>query len=714
MLSAAGPRILPADKLPQDRRLQPLKTLDGYFPFTPAASREAWEQRAEQVRRQILVSQGLWPMPEKKPLNAVIHGKVERPGYTVERVYFESFPGFFVTGSLYRPTGKTGPMPGVLCPHGHWREGRFHEWTTKEVRDQIVRGAERFEAGGRAPLQARCVQLARMGCVVFHYDMLGYADSNQLSYELVHRFAKQRPEMNQPENWGLYSPQAESHCQSVMGLQTWNSIRSLDFLLSLPEVYAKRIGVTGASGGGTQTFILGAIDTRPTVAFPAVMVSTAMQGGCTCENSCQLRIDTGNVEFAALFAPKPLGLTAADDWTKAMPTKGYPELQKHFSLLGAEKNVSLTPLLHFEHNYNYVSRGAMYKWFNKHFQLGIEEPVVEEDFQRLSKAELTVWNEKHPQPVGGEAFERQLLAAWKADADRQLAAAQPNTPAGLQKFQAMVVPAWEVLIGRKLPTAKELTYDQSDKVDQGDWIRMGGLLRNTLREEELPVRFFYPKKWNGRVAIWLSDQGKEALCDDAGQPAPLLRELLQSGTAVASADLIYQGEFLAPGTSFEKTPRVGNPREAAPFTFGYNPTIFAQRVHDVLSLIAFSQGHDRQPKRIDLIALDPITAPVAAAARLQAGDALGKCVINTHGFRFGKVTDLHDVRFQPGGAKYADLPGLLAAAGARSLLLAGEPAADATWLSQVYKAENKTQSLEIFSGEATSLPATARQFVSRE
>ena len=85
--------------------------------------------------------------------------------------------------------------------------------------------------------------------------------------------------------------------------------------------------MTGASGGGTQTFILCAIDPRVQVAFPAVMVSTAMQGGCTCENACVLRVGTGNIEFAALFAPKPLGMTAANDWTKEMATKGFPELK---------------------------------------------------------------------------------------------------------------------------------------------------------------------------------------------------------------------------------------------------------------------------------------------------------------------------------------------------------------------------------------------------
>src|SRR5207248_1490714 len=103
--------------------------------------------------------------------------------------------------------------------------------------------------------------------------------------------------------------EAELHLQSFMGLQTWNSIRALDFLQSLPEVDARRIGVTGASGGGTQTFMLCAVDDRPAVAFPAVMVSTAMQGGCICENCSYLRQDAGSIDLAGLFAPKPLAMS---------------------------------------------------------------------------------------------------------------------------------------------------------------------------------------------------------------------------------------------------------------------------------------------------------------------------------------------------------------------------------------------------------------------
>jgi hypothetical protein len=102
-LFAKSPRVLPEGTQPSDSRLDPLKDLNGYFPFDVPDTLEAWEQRASDLRRRVLVANGLWPLPERTPLNAVLHGKIERPGFTVEKVYFESYPGLYVTGLLYRP-----------------------------------------------------------------------------------------------------------------------------------------------------------------------------------------------------------------------------------------------------------------------------------------------------------------------------------------------------------------------------------------------------------------------------------------------------------------------------------------------------------------------------------------------------------------------------------------------------------------------------------
>lgn len=683
--NAAAPRALPEGKQPNDVRLQPPKDLNGYFPFAVPKSKEEWNKRAEQVRRRIAVSQGIWPSPERTPLNAVIHGRIDKGDYTVEKVYFESVPGFFVTGNLYRPKNPKGKAPGVLFAHGHWNDGRFIDIGRQAVRKEIVIGSERFENGGRSLLQALPVQCARMGCVCFHYDMIGYADSKQLSFELGHRFAKQRPEMNNPESWGLFSPQAEANLQSIMGLQTWNSVRALDFVLGLPEIDATRIAMTGASGGGTQTMLLAGIDPRVTVSFPAVMVSTAMQGGCTCENASCLRVDTGNIEFAGLFAPKPQGMTAANDWTKEMATKGFPELKQLYTLLGAPRNVELVNNIHFNHNYNYVNRAAFFAFINKHFKLGLEEPVVEADYDRLSREEMTVWDAAHSQPESGDEFERKLCRQLADAAGKQLQSLEPRDTAGVAKWREVVGGAVETLVGRGAPAASDLEYEKADETDAGTYLQFTGLLKNKPRGEELPIVFLHPKNWNGRAAIWLSEQGKSALFAADGTPAADVKRLLDAGISVTGVDLLWQGEFLPKESPAEKNHPVKNPREFAGYTYGYNYALLAQRVHDVLNVATFARHHQDAPKSVELIALDG-TAPIATTALALSNGSISRGAVDTRGFRFGKLTDYLDANFLPGGAKYGDLPGMLSLAVPTPLWIAGETAESAGLAKRVYAA----------------------------
>ena len=709
LVHAEAPRALPAGQLPKDSRLQPLKDLDGYFPFTPPTSKVDWEKRAARVRRQMLVSQGLWPMPSKTPLNAVIHGKIERDEYSVEKVYFESAPGFFVTGNLYRPKKAAGKVPAVLFAHGHWKDARLSESGDAELLNELATGQERFEEGGRSRFQSMCVQLARMGCVVWQWDMLSDSDSKQFSAALVHGFAKQRPEMNTTENWGLYSPQAEAHLESIMGLQSLNAIRSLDFVLSLPEVDSERIAVTGASGGGTQTFMLSSMDPRVKLAFPAVMVSTAMQGGCTCENASLLRVNTGNIELAGLFAPKPLGMTTANDWTKEMSTKGFPELKQLYAFLGAPDNVMLQRGEHFPHNYNAVSRCAFYSWVNKNFKLGFKEPVVERDYARLPKEQLTVWDTHHPAPKGDEAdFERQLLRWLHEDAQAQLAQAAKSP----ERYREIVGGALDIVLDGGLADAGEIEWSLANKVDQGGWLLMTGLLRNKTYQEELPAVFCYPKQWNGKTVVWLNAGGKAGLFNPDGSLKVELKKIVDSGTTVAGVDLLYQGEFLAEGQTFTKTPKVKNPREAAAYTFGYNHSVFVQRVHDVLSVVKYVKSHERPSKELTVVGLDG-AGPWVAAARAQCGDAIDRAVIDTQGFRFGKVLDIHSPDFLPGGAKYGDLPGMLVMGAPGKLWLAGEADETAGMLRKSYENANSAARLTVFHGTGAAAAKAAGDFVTR-
>src|SRR5438067_1396640 len=214
------------------------------------SSREAWLERAAFLRKQILASAGLLPMPEKRPLNAQVFDKLERDGYTVEKVLLETMPGFYLGGNLYRPRGRQGPFPGVVSPHGHWAYGRLENTAIVSV-------------------PGRAINLAKQGFVVFTYDMVGQNDTDQIP----HHWSEARHDL-----WNI----------GPMGIQLWDSIRAVDFVSSLPDVDPNRIAATGASGGGTQTFFLMAVDERIKVAAPVNMISARMQGG-VCENAANLR-----------------------------------------------------------------------------------------------------------------------------------------------------------------------------------------------------------------------------------------------------------------------------------------------------------------------------------------------------------------------------------------------------------------------------------------
>ncbi len=653
----AIPRVLANGQKPADKRLGALKDLNGYFPFTPSKTPEEWAKRAEYVRRQILVACGLWPMPARPAIEATIHGKVDRGDYTIEKVYFESHPGLYVTGSLYRPKNVTGKRPVVICPHGHWANGRFHDHGEAKIKTELESGAETDPVSGRHPLQARCVHLARMGCVVFLYDMLGNADNTILSAGLVHGFAKQRPELSTPERWGLFSAQSELRCLNILGLQTWNSIRVLDWITTLPDVDPDKIGVTGASGGGTQTFMVGAVDPRPKALFPAVMVSTAMQGGCTCENATYLRVNTGNIEFAALIAPKHLGMTAANDWTRELETKGLPELKQHFAMLQISDRVR-GKYLPFEHNYNKPSRRMMYEFFKETLELG-DVSVEEREFKPLSHEEASVWVGAPTQPKTGDDAEIALLQAFDAEFKQQLKSLSPDNGGTRDEYKAVVGGGWDILIGRNLATAGTAKLEATGSVERDGFHEYSGWVKNETYGEALPAVMLLPGGWNGQLTIWLTETGKAGLFTAEGAPKPAVQKLISAGVAVFGVDLLYQGEFNADGKALTETPRVNNPREFLGYTLGYNHPVFSQRVHDVLSTIAGLRSHDSPPQVIHL-AGENKAGVIALAAAVQAGDAVKKVGALLIGpvFRFGQITDIRDPWLLPGAVRYGDVPAL--------------------------------------------------------
>ena len=247
------------------------------------------------------------------------------------------------------------------------------------------------------------------------------------------------------------------------------------------------------------------------------------------------------------------------------------------------------------------------------------------------------------------------------DASKQIAALRPKDAKTLDEYCRVVGGAVDVLIGDHLPTAEDIRYENVAEKDRGTYTEYLGLVRNKEHGSELPTIFLHPKQWNKKVVIWADENGKAGLFSSDGSPTPEVRALLDAGTSVAGVDLLFQGEFNADGKAPDKARRVKNDRAFSGFTTGYNHPLFAQRVHDLLSIVAFARNHEQKPERIDLVGLDGAGAWVAAAAT-QAGPAIDRAAIDTAGFRFAKLTEIDDVNFLPGAVKYGDVPGLLSLA----------------------------------------------------
>jgi len=615
---------------------------DKDFFFVPPATKAEWDKRRDFVRAQLLVANGLWPMPAKTPLAPNIHGKIERDGYTVEKVYFASLPGHYVTGNLYRSTAAAkGPRPAVLCPHGHWANGRLFEANDKEVQAQVKGGGEKTEAGAKYPLQARCAQLARMGCVVFFFDMVGYADSTAI-----------------PHRQGFTDADAELRLQNAMGLQTWNCIRAFDFLSGLPDVDPARVGVTGASGGGTQTFILAAIDDRPAAVVPAVMVGTAMQGGCICENCSYLRIGLGNVEIAGCFAPKPMALIGANDWTVDIEKKGYPELKALYKLHGAEDKVFAKCFPEYGHNYNQVSREVMYDWFNTHLKLGQASPVKEQPFVPVPPAELRVFDEKHPRPQDSAdaAALRRLLTQTS---DVQIEGLLPKDAASLAEYRKVIGTALKVMTDEGVPAKIDLMV-QGEKVTA------------TRPSQEAVSATLKRGAEVDAVVVWVDPRG--GMPTVPAKVAVLVPELT---TKAAPVDKNFAG-----------------------YTFGYNRPLLAQQVRDVVTAVAAAKAI-AGTKPVHLVGLGE-AGPAVLLARAVCGDAVARTAADVNRFRFDQVRTTDDPMMLPGALKYGGLGAFAGLIAPHELLdFNHQGSGTGKWLEAAYAAAGAKDKLKREMGALT-------------
>ena len=337
----------------------------------------SWEKRAHAIRKNILVGMQ-WDKISKYDgkINVIKHSKKIMVGYSVENIAIESFPGFYVTGNLYRPLQIQKQYAAILSPHGHLKDKRFTDY-----------------------VQLRSAYLASKGAIVFAYDMVGFGESKQTRHKMP----------------------------ISLLIQTWNSKRVLDYLLSLPEVDPQRIGMTGGSGGGTQTFMLTALDQRIKVSVPVVQVSAHFFGGCVCESGMPIHktanLQTNNVEIAAMAAPRPMLLISnGDDWTRNTPKVEFPYIQKVYAAMGKSKQLENVHLVNEKHDYGYSKRIAAYAFFTKHLKLdsskSSQKNQIDESFiVVLSPEKLNVFTPEKPRPNTALKNEFEILQFLKFPTD---------------------------------------------------------------------------------------------------------------------------------------------------------------------------------------------------------------------------------------------------------------------------------------------------------
>jgi dienelactone hydrolase len=523
-----------------------VQTLDTPRSFPQITSPAQWTERSRAIREQILIDAGLWPMPEKTPLRARVFGKIERDGYSVERVCFQSCPGFYVAGNLYRPLGRgAGPFPAILSTHGHWEHGRLED-------------SELCSNPGR------CINFARQGMIAFAYDMVGYNDTHFPESSRTARF------YNVHRGFESNGPVALLWSVSLMGLQTWDSIRALDLLESLPDVDKTRLACTGASGGGTQTYILGAIDDRLAAQAPVVMVSHTMQGGCACENMPGLRIKYSNMEIAAAAAPRPQILVSdTRDWTKTTLTVEGPAIGGIYQLFQAPEKLRYV-CFDFEHNYNQTSREAVYQWFDRWLLGQPDEPVKERAFHKEADQDLRVFPDGALPP---DAVSQAELVKYIITAHRErLQALNPVNKNALADYRRIMEPAWQRTLQLDWPpepvrTAVKSAVRRTDyTADQLEISRPG-------EDETIKAARFSPRKprpaRQPMVIVLADPEGGSAYIDDAGAPRGLARRLLDHGLAVAVA---AESGAAADGD------------QTSLFFTTYNRTRLQERVRDLISI----------------------------------------------------------------------------------------------------------------------------------
>ena len=516
------------------------------------------------------IRQCFGPIPDKTPLNARTTRVIERETYRIENVIFESRPGYFVTANLYVPKGRKFPMPGVVGTCGHSLNGKAQD------------SYQSFAQG-----------LTRMGYVVLLFDPVGQGE----------RFQYLTPDLKSRYKGGVGEHIQMGNQQALVGeflgaWFAWDGVRALDYLLTRDEVDPKHVGVTGNSGGGTQTTWLCGVEQRWTMAAPACFVTTFRRNA---ENELPadteqcpprvLSLGLDHSDFLAALAPKPIVILAKerDYFDVRGATEAFDRLKKLYTLLGKPENIELFVGPKY-HGYSQENREAMYQFFNK--QTGISnaqtEPtlVIEKDETLWCTPRGTI-SDLGPRTLF--SFTRETSQALGQSRTKISGDSLKKAARNLLKMpsESQAIPEYRILRGmgdRKYPTKSYCTY----AVETEPGIQS---LVTRLFDEPLMSR---PPRGQSRAILYVSHRSADVEMRDE----PLIQQLLKSepDAAFFACDVRGIGESQPDtcGANTFLTP-YGSDYFLAAHAFMLDKPYLGQRTFDVLRVVAWlvDQGHSQ-------------------------------------------------------------------------------------------------------------------------
>ena len=472
-------------------------------------------RRKAYIRERMLSALG--GLPERTPLNPRVVGVLDRDGYRVEKVIFESQPQFYVTGNLYVPKSGQPPYPAVLFPLGHERGGKPNpDW------------------------QHVLVSLARRGFVAFTWDTLGQGERSQFYDTDLER--SKLGETGSTTEHTMIGAQCLLVGDNIARYTIWDGIRALDYLLSQREVDATRVACTGNSGGGTHTAYLSALDDRIAVAAPSCFITSWQRllesiGPQDAEQCLPPFLKDGldHADFIYAFAPKPYIILSAirDFFSISGARETYAETGHLYTLLAAPQKLGM-----FEadntHGYSLPRRLAAYNWLSRWLK-GSEDRAPEQEVKVEDEEDLRCTTSGQvATSLGGETV-------FSLNEKRM----EQNKPRRAPLTNATAVAANRTEMQREVrrligfePGTSALNVKPFGQIE-GDGYLMEKLIYESEPEIIIPAVLFVPKTSEGKkpAVVYVNDKGKSA-----GASEGAIHQLVKRGFVVLAIDMSGCGE----------------------------------------------------------------------------------------------------------------------------------------------------------------------------